>query len=585
MGVLLIDIVDDFGRDEALRDPSVGLDLRGQRTQLFGELGAAFLFAAFPAREFRVPVNASVTQSRLNAFNLAPKCQRSFRQDRKRTCFSVPLQGAHQRLIAAAPESRFFASLVQTRTRNTRKERPCPTTQNRPLKSLSTRSLRRSGATTRRRGLHTRSPSSEATRTPRVNGRARTASMRVTSCWPPKSWIWRIRRFPNSGPAIVRLSSLKITRHSRPAGQGALTSVLPLFPFLLPHSLQNAGRAASCILHDVTKLNRSARETQRRLAGRLILRFGFRREARIKPRRPSGTKSREAVRDFVQADNCFRFGLDRATRRCAWSRPKPLSGETKKVSACPLDTSAFFWLHSLTRSRVTQTGREESCPKLRTEGRSSACVQQVQPCGAARTIPVRSWTLHSSALSRPTRRGTLAPLLESAARRCWQLCNSPRRDIERFVNYSQRVDSRSAQADRALVRQPRFAFRPAVCSDGMCQGIERLTFPSAQGKRNAERSAFHISHFVSRMHRSVRGTQRNSIAARLSFRLCCRMIRVSTSGSKLCACSTRLAGQRAYMPSVVAQLAKGEIPRLNPPVRLNAACGTRPRFHTSEVRR
>ena len=73
--------------------------------------------------------------------------------------------------------------------------------------------------------------------------------------------------------------------------------------------------------------------------------------------------------------------------------------------------------------------------------------------------------------------------------------------------------------------------------------------------------------------------------SRLILRFISRMIQVDKPGSKLCACSTRHAKSRAYMPSISAQLAKGEIPRLNPPVRLSAACGTRPRFHASEVRR
>jgi hypothetical protein len=110
-----------------------------------------------------------------------------------------------------------------------------------------------------------------------------------------------------------------------------------------------------------------------------------------------------------------------------------------------------------------------------------------------------------------------------------------------------------------------------------------LSFLLSGELQKAGRDAASLFDFVSRLNRSAQGTQK-SIAARLILRFCCRMIRASIPGSKLCACSTRHARQRAYMPSVVAQLAKGEIPRLNPPVRRYAACGTRPRFHASEVR-
>jgi hypothetical protein len=52
---------------------------------------------------------------------------------------------------------------------------------------------------------------------------------------------------------------------------------------------------------------------------------------------------------------------------------------------------------------------------------------------------------------------------------------------------------------------------------------------------------------------------------RLILRFSFQMILVDRPDSKLCACSTRLAKSRAYVPSIVAQLAKGVSPRLNPP--------------------
>src|SRR5580704_5832966 len=51
-----------------------------------------------------------------------------------------------------------------------------------------------------------------------------------------------------------------------------------------------------------------------------------------------GTKSREGMRDFVEAENfcaALRFGLDCSPLRSVPSRPKP-SGETEKFSACLL---------------------------------------------------------------------------------------------------------------------------------------------------------------------------------------------------------------------------------------------------------
>jgi hypothetical protein len=101
--------------------------------------------------------------------------------------------------------------------------------------------------------------------------------------------------------------------------------------------------------------------------------------------------------------------------------------------------------------------------------------------------------------------------------------------------------------------------------------------------QKAERIAFCLLHFVSRVNRSARETQ-IGIAARLILRFSFRMNRIDTAGSKLCAFATRHARRRADIPSVAAQLAKGKIPRLIPLVPLGAACGNRIRFHASEVR-
>jgi len=76
--------------------------------------------------------------------------------------------------------------------------------------------------------------------------------------------------------------------------------------------------------------------------------------ASVKPACPSGTKSREGMRDFVQAENFYaalRFDLDGSPLRCVPSRSKPF-GETKKFSAGPLATPIFHWLQSRTDQRV-----------------------------------------------------------------------------------------------------------------------------------------------------------------------------------------------------------------------------------------
>src|ERR1700674_452289 len=70
-----------------------------------------------------------------------------------------------------------------------------------------------------------------------------------------------------------------------------------------------------------------------------------------------GYEIAQSMRDFVQADNFYaalRFGLDCSPLRSVPSRPKPF-GETKKFSACPLDTPVFFWRYQLTQSRASRT--------------------------------------------------------------------------------------------------------------------------------------------------------------------------------------------------------------------------------------
>src|SRR5580698_7566324 len=119
------------------------------RTRALGRalaVRAPLLCGSFLGQGFALPVNASVMQARPNAFNQPPKRDIvRFARGRRRTCFSVPLRGARPRLTAAAPESRCFASLVQSRPRKARKERTCPTLPNQPPKSRCIRSRQRFG--------------------------------------------------------------------------------------------------------------------------------------------------------------------------------------------------------------------------------------------------------------------------------------------------------------------------------------------------------------------------------------------------------------------------------------------------------
>ena len=161
--------------------------------------------SALPRRRFAAPVNAIVIQSRLDAFNRPPKSQRSFRQGRRRPCFSDPTQNSASRLTVDRSRAGIpsHASPVQSRAGNTRKEILCLTRQNQPRRSRSTRSRQQSGATKKTAASLTLRPSSAATKTLMITGGAPALSTSVISSSWRRSPIWPIRRFRSSEPPIA----------------------------------------------------------------------------------------------------------------------------------------------------------------------------------------------------------------------------------------------------------------------------------------------------------------------------------------------------------------------------------------------
>jgi hypothetical protein len=153
--------------------------------------------------------------------------------------------------------------------------------------------------------------------------------------------------------------------------------------------------------------------------------------------------------------------------------------------------------------------------------------------------------------------------------------SSPKRLTARFANSWPMSARRRSPACEALFRLPRLAFRRAVLSVEAEHFSQHFPFFLLSHSPKAGRIASCLWQFVAQMNRSEHGTQ-ITIAARLILGFISRMIRISRSGSKLFACSTRPAQSMAYMPSAVLQLAKeGRSLPLDPsPVRLCAASET-----------
>jgi hypothetical protein len=108
--------------------------------------------------------------------------------------------------------------------------------------------------------------------------------------------------------------------------------------------------------------------------------------------------------------------------------------------------------------------------------------------------------------------------------------------------------------------------------------------PAAPDMRNAGRIAFRVSrHIVAEPIHSGRGFLIRIVVSGSTFRFIAGMIRLFRPGSKLCAYSTR--PKNLLFANFFNLARKGKPFRcIHPFVRRFAAGGTRPRFHTSEVR-